>query len=320
MIDAIDLILKLLACASLSIVTMVQFVSVKHKIKVFQKNGFLHVMLIIMGFSGISAILIDGYINARDKRIEAQKSDFAINQNMKAQEALIESQKKTNEALENQMNCQQISDKKTDDRHSNDSAYYTEQNNKLTNIIYGLIKTSNKMLDTTSRTLTEVKADRKKIEEPIVDLLPLNPNITLKDSNYILHINVQGINSSPANNLIIYIYFVCCDSLKNNLVGSLCEADTMNLPNDIIYNDSPHALTQYIKGFGMKHIAGSKPLLATEIYIKITFTDKDNLLRPPVRKIFTWTGNSDLGKQLGTPSDIYRKSLIDDFFIKYKLW
>jgi hypothetical protein len=110
MLDIIDLILKLLACASLSIVTMIQFESVKKRIKFFRSTEFLHIMLIVMGFTGISAILIDGYINS-----ESQKE--TTNAQVKINKALEEA----NEELKTQNKIREKDKADRDTMHKRDS-------------------------------------------------------------------------------------------------------------------------------------------------------------------------------------------------------
>ncbi len=106
-------------------------------------------------------------VNRDDKK--ARKSEIENNQ---AKTAALKADSEVIKILEEQVDCQKMSDIKTDNRHSADSAYYTRQNDKLVNIINGLIYTSKRTLDTSTKTISEVK--KIKTSPPIEPYLDLD--------------------------------------------------------------------------------------------------------------------------------------------------
>lgn len=121
--EILNTFLKLIALASGVYVIMSQIEYFKTKSLLFKSSRLLTGVIICSVLSGGISILIDGHLTS------------------KAQSDSIEE-------LKNQRETHKADEHIADSRHTNDSVNYTRQNNELRNIIDGLIRTSNKTLDT----------------------------------------------------------------------------------------------------------------------------------------------------------------------------
>jgi len=120
MIDAIDYILKFLAFASLTAVTMLAFDSVKELHPVFKSKKFLHYSILILWISGGLLIFIDGYISTRDKDVITD-----------AQKRVIEEQAKTENEITIGENNLKESQAKTDKAQAAEEAALFKANTAL---------------------------------------------------------------------------------------------------------------------------------------------------------------------------------------------
>lgn len=306
MFDKIDLILKFVAFASLSIVTMVSFDSVKKLHRILGSKKILHYSILVMWISGAALIFLEGYLTSvsKSQAIQAQK-----NQNT-AQQKIIEAQSETNEALAKQGEIHTQDELKSDNGHKNDSTYYTSQNNELRNIINKLLYTSNRTLDTTTKTIAEVKKIKIPPVEPYIDLtndetVKINPYVDFRNDSAIFTITLQNFKDSPARNIKFMCIFINPQTNDYYLGGGI---GTFN-ENMTLMKDE--AITLPFASYLPQKMPN-----AFYMYVKITYTDLKDSLQQPFERVYLRNANN-YGKLALNATENDFKATKHDILLKY---
>jgi len=292
MIDTIDLILKLIAFASLSAVTMVSFESVRNIHRLFKSEKFLHYSLLVMWLSGGSLILMDGYINSKSKSdsITAFKNQIETH---KRDENKADSIHKRDEA-------------KADNTHKNDSinASYRHALDSINNI------QENKSLKDSIRLVRlAFEKEDKDVAIPKIDFDYNGTNPMVKEFRHYLSTPFDSISLESditnnteydAENLIDKVIIITVIKHKwsifkefNNTISPsmiLSKGNTLYCPY-IFFTRTTFPDTAFI-------------------YVKIQFTNMYDIKQKPFWKIIAYTPEYK-GKALHEAENYYQKRVMD---------
>ena len=314
--EILEFILQFLTTLSVFAVTMLSFENIRDKHWLLKMKETLYVSLGFMCVSSILLVCVEHYITAREK----EKSAIAQENLNAAQKKINDALEVQNAALKNQLECQQSSDQKADSRHTNDSTYYTNQNNELLKIIYGLQKTSKKVFDTASKTIQEVKKIKTPIIEPYFDLADdervsalspyngfktTNPYVDFRNDSAIFAIFMENFNETPARNLQYTCIFVH--------------------PNgqDLYLGDNSHffnrnvTFNQYtVLMIPFNAYIPEKLPNAFYIYFKMTYTGLKDTIQQKFERVF-YRNNAFDGKKAVDAGDSLYKHCVNTVYHKY---